>query len=178
MRLKFPSMEYLKNRSGTFPIVITLLMLSACAANNPPAPAEPPPLSPMAGLPAQPPVVPKLNQQILGRWSATYPGGPYRVDIQNDPLLGGTNYIATMADGGYGTFHPGAIVFKATPDLAVPNLVTGKQRCPDPPYLSPTDVSMTITVADANNFTEDLDQKGSCKGFPVKFTRLGAPASP
>ena len=48
----------------------------------------PPPLAPMAGLPAQPPVVPNLNQQILGNWSASYPGGPYRVTIQTDPLLG------------------------------------------------------------------------------------------
>jgi hypothetical protein len=156
-----------------------LLALSACAINNaPPPPATPPPLAPLAGLPVQPPVVPNLNQQILGPWMAGYPGGPFRVDIQNDPLLGGNNYIATLADGGYGTFHAGEIVFKATPDQVVPNLVTGTQRCPDPPYLSPVDLSMTITVADANNFTEDLVHKGACKGFPVKFTRGSTPASP
>ena len=178
-------MDYLTKKlcrslyAAIFPVgCAALLALSACATNTAPAPAQAPPLSPMAGLPAQPPVVPNLNQQILGRWSATYPGGPFRVDIQNDPLLGGNNYIATLADGGYGTFHAGAIVFKATPDQVVPNLVTGEQRCPDPPYTSPVDISMTITVVDANNFTESLVQKDACKGFPVKFTRVTASGGP
>jgi len=79
------------------PIVCLVLMaLSACASDsgNEATPA-PTPLAPMAGLPAQPAVIPNLNQQILGNWSASYPGGPYRVTIQTDPLLGRTNYIAT-----------------------------------------------------------------------------------
>lgn len=165
--------------AAIFPILcLGLLALSACATNNASAPAQAPPFSATAGLPVQPPVVSNLNQQLLGHWSATYPGGPFRVDIEDDPLLGGTNYIATLTDGGYGTFHAGAIVFKATPDQVVPNLVTGTQRCPDPPYTSPVDLSMTITVIDANNFIEDLVQKGSCKGFPVKFSRRVAWGSP
>src|SRR5271165_3086566 len=97
------------------PIVgLALLALSACAPNA--ATPAPPPFNPTAGLPAQPLVVPNLNQQILGNWSASYPGGPYRVAIQTDPLLGRTNYIATLIDGGYGTFSPGSIVFKGTPN--------------------------------------------------------------
>lgn len=160
------------------PIVyLALLALSGCAPNAA-TPPPPPPLTAMSGLPTQPAVVPNLNQQILGNWSATYPGGPYRVAIQNDPLLGGTNYIATLIDGGYGTFHPGATVFKATPDQVVPNLVVGTQKCPDPGYAGPTDVSMTITVVDANNFREDLVQKAACQGFPVKFSRIASSGSP
>jgi len=165
----------------TLPIVcLALFALYACAPNagDGATPAPPAPLTAMAGLPAQPPIVPNLNQQILGNWSATYPGGPYRVTIQTDPLLGGTNYIATLIDGGYGTFHPGSVVFKATPDQVVPNLVVGSQKCPDPGYAGPFDVSMTITVVDANNFTEDLVQKGACKGYPVKFTRIAPSGSP
>jgi hypothetical protein len=154
-----------------------LWMLSGCASNN--SPAAPPPLPLSAyGLPVQPPPVVNLNQQILGQWSATYPGGPFRVDIENDPLLSGNNYIATLTDGGYGTFHAGSIVFKATPDQAVPNLVVGSQRCPDPGYISAFEVSMTITMIDANNFTEDLVHKNSCQGFPVKFTRSASSSSP
>jgi hypothetical protein len=158
------------------PIVCLVLMaLSACASNSgSEATPAPTPLAPMAGLPAQPPVITNLNQQIVGNWSASYPGGPYRVTIQTDPLLGRTNYIATLIDGGYGTFSPGSIVFKATPDGVVPNLVTGTQKCPDPGYAGPFDVSMTITVVDANNLNEDLVQKGACKGYPVKFTRTAA----
>lgn len=162
------------------PIVCLVLMaLSACGPNagNEATPA-PPPLNPTAGIPAQAPVVPNFNQQLVGNWSASYPGGPYRMTIQTDPLLGRTNYIATLLDGGYGTFHPGAIVFKGTPDEVVPNLVVGTQKCPDPGYAGPTDVSMTITVVDANNFTEDLVQKGACKGYPVKFTRSAGSGSP
>ena len=174
-------MDYLKKtvcRSFSVAGCAALLALSACATNDSSAPPPSQTIPPMAGLPAQAPVVPNLNHQILGRWSATYPGGPLRVDIENDPLLGNTNYIATLVDGGYGTFHPGAIVFKAVPDQAVPTLVTGTQRCPDPPYTSPVDISMTITVIDANNFTEELVQKNACKGFPVKFTRLAGSQSP
>ena len=161
-------------------VCLALLALYACAPNSGvgATPAPPPALTAMSGLPAQPVAVPNLNQQILGQWSATYPSGPFRVVIQNDPLLGGTNYIATLMDGGYGTFHPGAIVFKATPDQVVPNLVVGTQKCPDPGYISPVDVSMTITVVDANNFTEELVQKNACVGFPVRFTRVASSGSP
>jgi hypothetical protein len=160
--------------------LLALLNVSACgpSAGGGATPVAPPPPPPMFVLPAQPVTVANLNQQILGQWSASYPGGPFRVVIQNDPLLGGTNYIATLMDGGYGSFHPGSIVFKGTPDQVVPNLVVGTQKCPDPGYASPVDVSMTITVVDANNFTEDLIQKGACVGFPVRFTRVAAAASP
>ena len=157
-------------------LCLAMLALAACASNT--ATPAPPPFNPTAGFPVQPPVVPNLNQQILGNWSASYPGGPFRVAIQNDPLLGGTNYIATLIDGGYGSFHAGAIVFKATPDQVVPNLVVGTQKCPDPGYAGPYDVSMTITVIDANDFTEDLVHKTACHGFPVKFTRIAASGSP
>jgi hypothetical protein len=178
-------MEDLKKMFGrfcdaaTFPIVcLGLWMLSGCASNNSPVAPQAPPLTAMSGLPAQPPQVVNLNQQLLGQWSATYPGGPFRVAIETDPLLGGTNYIATMVDGGYGTFHPGSIVFKGTPDQAVTSLVVGSQKCSDPGYISATDVSMTITVLDANDFTEELVNKNSCKGFPVKFTRSASSSSP
>jgi hypothetical protein len=175
-------MEDLKKMScrpwciATLPLAcVFLLVLSGCATNdNSGTPPPPPPLTPMSGLPIQPPQVVNLNHQILGQWSATYPGGPYRVTVQNDPLLGGSNYIATLIDGGYGTFHAGSIIFKGTPDQVVPNLVTGSQMCPDPGYYSATQVSMTITVVDANNFTEELVHKNACKGFPVKFTRTGS----
>ncbi len=157
----------------TVPMICLLwLATSSCAPNTTSVAAPAPtPLAPMAGLPAQPVTVQNPNLQLVGQWSATYPGGPFRVDIERDPLLGRTNYIATLIDGGYGTFHAGSIVFKGTPDGVVPTLVVGTQKCPDPGYYSAFDVSMTITVIDANNFTEELVQKNSCKGYPVKFTR-------
>jgi hypothetical protein len=165
---------------ATFPVAcLVLLMLSACAGNNGSGTMPgPPPPNMTGGLPAQPTPVRNLNQQLLGQWSATYPGGPFRVAIADDPLLGGTNYIATLMDGGYGTFHAGEVVFKATPDEMVPNLGVGHQMCPDPQLMSATRVSITIAVTDANNFTEELVQKGSCRGFPVRFTRIAASASP
>ncbi len=160
-------------------LCLTLMALSACAPNaGEGAAPTPPPLTAMSGLPAQPAAVPNLNQQLLGNWSASYPGGPYRVTIQNNPLIGGTSYVATLDDGGYGTFHAGATVFNAVPDQVVPNLVTGTQKCPDPVYAEPFDVSVTITVVDANNFTEELVHKDACKGYPVKFTRIAGSASP
>ncbi len=140
-------------------LCLMLLALSACGPNAGNE-APPPPFNPTAGMPVQPPVVPNLNHQIVGNWSASYPGGPYRVTIQTDPLIGRTNYVATLLDGGYGTFHPGDVVFRGTPDETVPNLVRGTQKCPDPGYAGPIDVSMTITVLDANNLTEDLGSEG------------------
>ena len=126
---------------------------------------------PMPTLPEQPASATALNQQLLGEWSAAYPGGPFRVTIQNDPMVLGTNYVATLTDGGYGTFHAGAVMFRVTPDQAAPNLATGTQVCPDPGYLSPKTAQVTLTIADANHFTENLVQKGACPGYPVSFAR-------
>jgi hypothetical protein len=163
----------------TFPIFcLGLLVLSACAPNQGSGAAPVPPPTEMPGLPAQPAANLKLNQQLLGEWSATYPGGPFRVVIQDDPLIGGTNYVATLADGGYGTFHAGSVVFRATPDQVVPNLAVGTQTCPDPGHISPISVSMTITAINSNNFTEDLVLKATCPGFPVRFTRIAPSGSP
>jgi len=78
-----------------------------------------------------------------------------------------------LLDGGYGGFQPGTVVFRAAPDYSTPNIVTGTQNCPDPGYLSPMQVRITIVVIDAGTFTEDLVDKGVCKGFPVKFVRTG-----
>jgi hypothetical protein len=164
---------------ATFPIVcVALLVLSACASNNGSGATPVGPPTEVSGLPAQPAAVLNLNQRLLGEWSATYPGGPFRVAIQDDPLIGGTNYVATLVDGGYGTFHAGSVVFRATPDQVVPNLAVGTQTCPDPGFISAIQVSMTITVIDAKNFTEDLVQKAACKGFPVRFTRIASSGSP
>lgn len=126
---------------------------------------------PMPTLPEQAASAPALNQQLLGEWSASYPGGPFRVTIQNDPMVLGTNYVGTLTDGGYGTFRSGAVVFRATPDQAAGNLATGTQLCPDPGYLSSKEAQMTLTIDDANHFTVNLAQKGVCSGFPVSFTR-------
>jgi hypothetical protein len=155
----------------TFLTVCLVFGLSACQSYMAAQAARP---QPLPRLPVQPAEVPNLNQSLLGQWSATYPGGPLRVSIQDDPMLFGTNYVATLVDGGYGTFHAGAVVFRATPDQAAPNLAAGTQICPDPGHFGPIQVQMTITVIDSDHFTEELADRRVCKGFPVKFTRIAA----
>ncbi|HXW84914.1 MAG TPA: hypothetical protein VEJ86_10950 [Candidatus Binataceae bacterium] len=126
----------------------------------------------MPTLPAQPPEVVPLSNQLEGDWSATYPRGPLHVNIQDDPLLGDHNYVARLVDGSYGEIHPGAITFKGRPDNSIPNLVGGEQMCSQPGRMGLLHAPMTITVQDSNHFTEQLVRAGACPGFPVRFTRI------
>ncbi|MGO9604018.1 MAG: hypothetical protein ACLQAT_11565 [Candidatus Binataceae bacterium] len=125
-------------------------------------------------MPAPPPpqvhVIP-LNEQLEGDWSAAYPGGPLHVSIQDDPQLGDHNYVARLVNGSYGTIHPGAITFTGTPNYSVPNLVGGYQKCSVPGRIGLLRAPMSITVQDADHFTENLVRKDACPGFPIKFTR-------
>jgi hypothetical protein len=142
--------------------VALAITLTSCAENPPPLPPPPPP---------QFHVLP-VNEQLEGLWSASYPGGPLQVNIQDDPQLGDHNYVARLVDGSYGTIHPGAITFTGSPDPSIPTLVGGDQKCSLPGRMGLLHAPMSITVQDADHFTENLVHKGTCPGFPIKFTRI------
>jgi hypothetical protein len=116
-----------------------------------------------------------VNEQLEGLWSASYPGGPLQVNIQDDPQLGDHNYVARLVDGSYGTIRPGAITFTGSPDPSIPTLVGGDQKCSLPGRMGLLHAPMSITVQDADHFTENLVHKGTCPGFPIKFTRIAHP---
>ncbi len=160
------------NRSPAKRIVSIVCLVLGLAGCQSYMAAQAPQPHPLPTLPVQPAEVPNLNQTLLGQWSATYPGGPLRVSIQNDPMVFGTNYVATLLDAGYGTLSPGTVVFRATPDQNTSSLVTGTQTCPDPGYISPIQVQMSVTVIDPDHFVEELVDNRTCHGFPVKFTRI------
>ena len=141
------------------------ITLTSCEEIPPPLPEPPPP---------QYHVVP-LNEQLEGLWSATYPGGPQQVNIQDDPQLGDHNYVARLVDGSYGTLHPGATTFTGAPDASIPTLVGGDQKCSRPGRMGLLHAPMTITVHDADHFTENLAHKDTCPGFPIEFTRVAHP---
>jgi len=146
-------------------VVALAITLTSCAENPPPLPPPPPP---------QFHVLP-LNEQLEGLWSASYPGGPLQVNIQDDPQLGDHNYVARLVDGSYGTIHPGATSFTGAPDPSIPNLVGGDQKCSLPGRMGLLHAPMSITVQDADHFSENLMRKGTCPGFPIKFTRIAQP---
>ena len=141
------------------------ITFTSCEEIPPPLPEPPPP---------QYHVLP-LNEQLEGLWSAPYPGGPLQVNIQDDPQLGDHNYVARLVDGSYGMIHPGAITFTGAPDGSIPNLVGGDQKCSLPERMGLLHARMSITVQDADHFTENLVRKDSCPGFPVIFTRIPHP---
>ena len=141
------------------------ITLASCEEVPPPLPEPPPP---------QYHVLP-LSEQLEGLWSATYPGGPLQVIIQNDPQLGDHNYVARLVDGSYGTIHPGAVTFTGSPDASIPTLVGGDQKCSMPGRMGLLHAPMSITVHDADHFTENLVHKGTCPGFPIEFTRIAHP---
>ena len=145
--------------------VALVITFTGCAEE--PAPLPPPP-------PPQFHVLP-LNEELEGLWSATYPSGPLQVNIQDDPQLGDHNYVARLVDGSYGMIHPGAITFTAAPDGSIPNLVAGDQKCSQPGRMGLLHGAMSITVEDADHFTENLVRKGTCPGFPIHFTRIANP---
>ena len=145
--------------------VALVITFTSCAENPTPLPPPPPP---------QFHVLP-LNDQLEGQWSATYPGGPLQVNIQDDPQLGDHNYVARLVDGSYGTIHPGAITFTGAPDGSIPSLVGGDQKCSLPGRMGLLHAPMSITVQDADHFTENLVRKDTCPGFPIKFTRIAHP---
>ena len=141
------------------------ITFTSCEEIPPPLPEPPPP---------QYHVLP-LNEQLEGLWSAPYPGGPLQVNIQDDPQLGDHNYVARLVDGSYGMIHPGAITFTGAPDGSIPNLVGGDQKCSLPGRMGLLHARMSITVQDADHFTENLVRKDTCPGFPIKFTRIAHP---
>ena len=145
-------------------VVALAITLTSCAENPPPLPPPPPQFH----------VLP-LNEQLEGLWSASYPGGPLQVNIQDDPQLGDHNYVARLVDGSYGTIHPGATSFTGAPDPSIPNLVGGDQKCSLPGRMGLLHAPMSITVQDADHFSENLVRKGTCPGFPIKFTRIAQP---
>jgi hypothetical protein len=121
--------------------------------------------------PPQVQVIP-LNEQLTGDWTAAYPGGPLHVNIQPDPLLADHNYVARLVDGNYGTIHAGATTFTGTPNTSAPNLVGGIQKCSVPERIGLIRAPMSITMQDANHFTETLARKDACPGFPMSFSRM------
>ena len=123
------------------------ITFASCEEVPPPLPPEPPP--------PQYHVLP-LSEQLEGLWSATYPGGPLQVNIQDDPQLGDHNYVARLVDGIYGTIHLGAITFTGAPDASIPTLVGGDQKCSMPGRMGLLHAPMSITVHDADHFTENL----------------------
>ncbi len=151
---------------GVWVTLAVAFALTGCAQTAPtPLPAPRPP---------QVNVIP-VNEQLEGDWSATYPGGPLHVSIRPDPQLGDHNYVARLVDGSYGTIHPGAITFTGAPNFSVPNLVAGIQKCSVPGRIGLLRAPMSITIQDANHFTENLVRKDACPGFPIKFTRIAKP---
>jgi hypothetical protein len=164
-------------RSLHLSILLLATLFSGCELYSDFMAAQRPRPRSMPTLPAERPVAPNLNQQLLGQWSATYPEGQRRVTIQDNPRVFGTNYVATLVDGRYGTLGAGAVVFQATPDGSVPTLVTGTQFCSDPRGLL-IHARMTIVVTDTDNFIERLVDLGACSGFPVKFTRIPQSSPP
>jgi hypothetical protein len=145
--------------------VALVITFTSCEEIPPPPPELPPP---------QYHVLP-LNEELEGLWSATYPGGPLQVNIQDDPQLGDHNYVARLVDGSYGMIHPGAISFTGAPDASIPTLVSGDQKCSRPGRMGLLHAPMSITVEDADHFTENLVRKDACPGFPIKFTRIAHP---
>jgi hypothetical protein len=145
--------------------VALAITFTSCEEIPPPPPELPPP---------QYHVLP-LNEQLEGLWSATYPGGSLQVNIQDDPQLGDHNYVARLVDGSYGMIHPGAITFTGAPDASIPTLVSGDQKCSRPGRMGLLHAPMSITVQDADHFTENLVRKDTCPGFPIQFTRIAHP---
>ncbi|MGO9603188.1 MAG: hypothetical protein ACLQAT_07280 [Candidatus Binataceae bacterium] len=97
------------------------------------------------------------------------------MSIQDDPQLGDHNYVARLVDGSYGTIHPGAVTFTATPSPSIPTLANGDQKCSLPGRMGLLHAPMSITVQDKDHFTETLMRTGACPGFPIKFTRITTP---
>jgi len=155
----------LVRRAGVLAAVALAIVFTSCAENPPPLPPPPPP---------QFHVLP-VKEHLEGMWSATYPGGPLQVNIQEDPQLGDHNYVARLVDGSYGTIHPGAITFTGSPDASIPNLVGGDQKCSLSGRMGLVHAPMSITVQDADHFTENLVRKDACPGFPIKFIRIAHP---
>ena len=146
-----------------FSVCVLAVMLFAACAEAPPPPPPPPP-------PPQTYTVP-INEQLEGNWSATFPEGKRQVTIQPDPQLGDHNYVARLVDGDYGTIHPGAVLFTATPNPSIPNLVNGDQKCSLPGRMGLLHAPMSIAIEDKDHFTETLRNPGTCPGFPMKFAR-------
>lgn len=147
------------------PILITIVLFG-CAEPAPPPP--PPPPAPQVSF------VP-LSDQLEGNWSATYPDGARKVSILDDPQLGDHNYVGRLIDGNYGTIHAGEVLFTASPNASVPDLVNGVQKCSLPGRMGLARTRMTITIQDQDHFTETLVNPGACAGFPIKFTRIAKP---
>lgn len=132
----------------------------------PPAPIQPPP--------------PPLNMARLlnGDWNATYSGGPLRVVIGLDQMLLGRNYVATLVDANK-DIPAGQVIWRGKPDPNVPGLVLADQICADSGFLSARTVKARILVQDPSHFTEELVNPKDCRGYPVRYTRIGpAPTSP
>ena len=160
------------------PLAILLACLVAACnsqsfqqSSGPSMPVPPP-------APVQPPAPPfNPARQINGNWYATYPGGPLRVVIGLDQLIRGRNYVATLVDGNKDV-PAGQVMWRGRVDRNVPNLVLADQVCASPGYLSVRTVKARLIVADLNHMSEELVDRQSCGGFPVKYTRAGAPDAP
>ena len=163
-------------RKARWVALAAALMLAGCSYQEFMAAQNAPLVMPT--LPPEPPQVVPLNNQLEGDWSASYPGGPLHVNIADDPMLTGHNYIARLVDGGYGTLHAGAVTFTGTPDHSIPNLVSGDQKCSLPGRMGLLHAPMAITVQDVDHFTEKLVRPGACPGFPIQFSRITNPWAP
>jgi hypothetical protein len=139
----------------------------SCTETITPLPPPPPPPPPPSGPP-------NLAKGLVGNWSATYKHGPLQVVIGLNNNVLGINYVATLVTGN-AEMHPGTVVWRGTWDRSVPNLVRAKQLCGVAGSLSATTVDVVMTVTDPNHFTEILAVRGSCKGYPVNWTRLPSP---
>lgn len=159
----------------TLAIVLSCL-LAACnsqsfqQSNGPSMPTPPP-------APVQPPA-PPINpaRQINGNWYATYPGGPLRVVIGLDQMQMGRNYVATLVDGNK-DIPAGQVMWRGTVDPNVRNVVLADQVCKSS-VLGTRTVKARLVVVDPYHLREELVSPGSCKGFPVKYTRAEAPDAP
>jgi hypothetical protein len=147
--------------------LLAIIIVAGCAEAPPPPPPPLPPEPQYYSIP--------VNDQLEGDWSASYPNGPIRVNIQADPQLGDHNYVARLVDKNYGTIHPGEVSFTGTPNASIATLVNGDQKCSIDGRMGLRHAPISITVQDHDHFTATLVHAGACPGFPVHFTRITEP---
>jgi len=168
------------SRTAITPTPLAILLACVVAAcnsqsfqqsNGPVMPTTPP-------APVQPPA-PPINpaRQINGNWYATYPGGPLRVVIGLDQMKMGRNYVATLVDANK-DIPASQVMWRGTVDPNVHNIVLADQVCANRGFLSVRTVKARIVVRDLDHLTEELVDPKACEGFPVKYTRAGAPDAP
>jgi hypothetical protein len=166
---------------GTAITLPTLAIVFACfvaACNSQSFQSSPPSMPTPPPVPAQPPPPPfNPATQIDGNWSARYIGGPLRLVIGLDQMKMGRNYIATLVDGNK-DFPAGQVMWRGTVDQNVPNVVLADQVCAKRGLIEERTVNARMVVRDLDHMTEELVDPKSCSGFPVKYTRIGAPNAP